>query len=211
MATEELAPAGGRQEVMHVVVRPVVEEVSDYESCEKRLADGPAESEREERIEDDRQGHAGEERHHQTVPVARILVVDPVQQKVDALAGGGLVRPVEDELVKDVLGERPGEHSEEEHRRHRHRPHGMVDIGSLVAEHTPNEKKHRDWKPDDEWGRGMNAREPFEKIALEHPASLRLRVAHASAHTLGKPGLENLIRHHFPLAAYARARADEAQ
>jgi len=87
---QPLAEPRLRLEVVERVVALVVPEVAEAKAHVERLGVADADREVEDRIEDDRQGHAREERHHQAVLVVRIVVVNAVQQEVDALDALGV-------------------------------------------------------------------------------------------------------------------------
>src|SRR5579863_2567646 len=121
MAAEKLAPPPHGDEVMHVVVRSVVKKVPDDEAGEGRLADCPPHHAAEERVEDESEWGARQERHDEPVLVVWVLVMNAVQKKMNAPAPRLLVRPVKDVAVQPVLRDRPHGDPGKERGRYRHR------------------------------------------------------------------------------------------
>jgi hypothetical protein len=168
MAAQELAPSTRRNEVMYVVMRAVVKEVADDESGEERLAHDVPERERKDRVEKYGERDARQKRHHEAVFVARVVVMDPVEQEMDPSAPGSVVNPVEHVPVQNVLGKRPREHAAEKQAGH--------DLRRELSSHqAPDEKKGRDRHPGQKRRRRMNAGKALEKIALEHPTRFGTR------------------------------------
>lgn len=78
--------------------------------------------------------------------------------------------PVEESLVNDVLEDLPAQHAE------RKPEHEVEPVREARREPVRHRAEH-DRDPEDERDDGVDLREEFEDIALEHPAALITNVA----------------------------------
>src|SRR5260370_21550937 len=111
MTAKKLAPARRGNKVMNEVVRTIIEEVPHDEARKEWLADGRAQGEHEEHIKYHGKRATREQRHHEAVLVAWVLMMHPVKQKMQPLAPGRAVRPVKNVPMQTLFGPQPTENS----------------------------------------------------------------------------------------------------
>src|SRR6266852_704465 len=167
-----LPDRGAGHRVVQVVVRQVVPDVSGDQAREERVVQVHAQRrlEREPEQERDDRGHRG--RHHQTVGVVGVVVVDAMDQpRGVALPLDPAVRlPVEDPAVQDVLEERPAEHAQREHAEER--PARQLRIVRSV-----HEQPRRVRPPEEHHVPGAHAGEILlDPVDPEHPRASAARV-----------------------------------
>ena len=151
---------GLRHVVVQVVVRVVVGQVADDEAGEEREGVGRAEDQHVEPEEERRERDADRGRHDQPHRVVGVVVVDAVDDEVEAVAAAELRLPVEDEPVQPVLGQRPDPEAGEEEQDGGPDREAAVDPEPDAADHDRHEDDRRD--------RRMDAGEEVEEAALEH-------------------------------------------
>src|SRR5260370_27666214 len=166
MTAKKLPPARRGNKVMNEVVRTIIEEVPHDEARKEWLADGRAQGEHEEHIKYHGKRATREQRHHEAVLVAWVLMMHPVKQKMQPLAPVRVVRPVKDVPMQNVFGQSPSEHSAQ-------MKHHNRDRREFVPERAPDQEEQDDRDPRNKGRCWVNPREALEKVAFKHSARLR--------------------------------------
>ena len=140
-----LPSARARPVVVHVVVGHVVDQVAGEEAGGEDVRPGRAEDEHEQPVEAERERHAHRRRHHEPQRIVRVVVVDAVDDPVEARADALLGLEVEDDPVQPVLGERPEEVAADDQPEHLQR--GRLTAG---ADHEQDDDRgHEDQRRHD--------------------------------------------------------------
>jgi len=156
-------------EVMQAVVAQIVTQVAHHKSWEEGRYPLRTEYELEAEIEKEGQWHAHARNHHQSVTVARIIVVHTMENEVHTLTEIGRWHPMEHEAMQGVLGKTPNENTKRKEPCNVN-PRDLFYRYCTIQEIT----EHRD--EDDEWYAPMNTRELVDEVALEHAWTLVLVV-----------------------------------
>ena len=145
---------------MEVVVGVVVGQVPGDEPREGRQGVGRPEEQDVEPEEEGGERNADRRGHDQPHRVVRVVVVDAVDDEVEAVAAGELRLPVEDEPVEPVLGQGPDRNTDAEEQ------DGGAD-GEPAVDPEPDPGDHNGDEDDRRYG-GVDAREEVQEPALEH-------------------------------------------
>jgi hypothetical protein len=146
--------------VVQVVVHVVVGEVAEDEPREGREGVRRPEDQHVEPEEESGERHADGGGHDQPHRVVRMVVMDAVDDEVEAVAAAELRLPVKEEPVEPVLGQRPDREPGEEEEDGGADGESPVDPEPDPADHHRDEDHRRDDR--------MDPGEEVEEAALEH-------------------------------------------
>jgi hypothetical protein len=149
-----------RHVVMQVVVHVVVGQVARDEPGEDREGLGRPEDEDIEPEEESGERDADGRRHHQAHRVVGVVVVDAVDDEVEAVTAAELGLPVEEQAVEPVLGQRPDREPRQEEQRDAGGRQAPIDPEADAGDHDRHEDDRRDSRVD--------PGEEVEEAALEH-------------------------------------------
>ena len=133
-----------RGRVVRVVVHHVVGEVACDEAGQTGIAQRRAEQQRGDEPRDDHDRSGEQDRHDQAQRVARMIMVDAMDQEMEALAERAGELPVEEVAVAEILDQRPDEVAEREHAHNGQRRHQLEPGGEQGDDHRQvDEQRHR--------------------------------------------------------------------
>ena len=159
LLAQPLSQLGPRGVMVHVVVRVVVEQVSEDESSEDRVGAGRAEDQRVDPEEEGGERHADRRRHHEPQAVVGMVVVNSVDDEVQTAPDRVVGLPVEDEPVEPVLGQGPDHEPERDQQAEADR--------AVTAVGGQPDGRYDDRHEDDRRDRRVNPREEVEEAVLK--------------------------------------------